>query len=318
MMAETIACAEFTPALELYAVSETDRHSGTHSYPYARKTFGLIQVLSGSAVYEFDGIPYPVKAGDVFCIPQDRPFALRPIEKTSYHTRQFGLMIHDPVLDSRMRQLYPPLTVDTTLNTMLDYIFRFWNIPTPQNKLLLDTFLRTIFTQFFIGEINYDNPVSAYVLTDGYSPATKKAICYVEANRNTRFSLEKMGQLLGYNKHYLCTAFSQDTGISILSYVHFQKIRQAIVHFFYWGIPLTEVCELLCFDSPSHFSTLFKSLVGISPGAFRKACLALNAEERTKINRSMPLLISHPAPIEDLFSGMRQFGAVMADVLQRL
>lgn len=316
-MTEQPDYTEAKTSFELYTVSETHRHSGSQSYPYARKTFGLIQVLSGSAVYEFDGVPYPVKAGDIFCIPQKLPFSLRPIEKTSYNTRQCNLMIHDPMLHTHMSRLHPPLTVDPTLNSMLDYIFKFWSIPTQQNKLLLETFLRTIFIQFFIGELNYDNPVSPYVLTDGYSPATKKTLYYVESNRNTRFSLEQMSQVLGYNKHYLCSAFSQDTGLSILTYVHFQKIRQAVVYFFYWDTSLAEVCELLCFDSMSYFSTLFKSLVGLSPGAFRKACLTLDAQERTNINSNSLLFISHPAPIHDLFASMRQLGEIMTDVLRR-
>lgn len=316
-MPEQNSHTEYKPALELFTLSETHRHSGAHSYPYARKTFGLYHVLSGSAVYEFDGVPYPVKAGDVFCIPQKLPFSMRPIEKTSYNTRQCNLMIHDPALHEQMSRPHPPLTVDPTLKSMLDYIFKFWNVPTPENRLLLETFLRTIFTQFFITELDYDNPVSPYVLTDGYSPATRKALYYVETNRLKRFSLAEMGQALGYNKHYLCSAFSQDTGLSILTYVHFQKVKQAVVHFFYWGTSLAEVCELLSFDSMSYFSTLFKSLVGLSPGAFRKACLALDAAERTSINDNSPVFISHPVPIGDLFASMRQLGEIMIDVLGR-
>jgi len=310
-MTENKEHGETWKPLELLSVSEMHHHSGSRIYPLARKTFGLIYVRSGSAIYEFDDVPYPVKAGDLFCIPQKLPHSLRPIEKNIYHTRQFGLMIYDAELHKRMNTIYPPLTVDPTLKSMLDYIFKFWTVPTEENQALLETFITAILSQFFIGELDYDNPVSAYVLTDGYSPATKKTLCYVEANRHKRFSLDEMGQALGYNKQYLCTAFSQDTGISILTYVHFQKIRQAMAHFFYWGTSLTEVCRLLSFDSASYFSTLFKALVGVSPGAFRKACLALDAEERTKINSDTPLFISRPVPMDDLFASMRQMGIIL-------
>ena len=81
---------EFENSYELLSVSEMHHQSGGQIYGHARKTFGLIYVQSGSAVYEFDGVPYPVKAGDLFCIPQKLSFSVRPIEKTSYNTRQFG------------------------------------------------------------------------------------------------------------------------------------------------------------------------------------------------------------------------------------
>jgi len=306
---------EFTKSLELLSVYEMHRHSGSRIYTHERKTFGLIYVLSGSAIYDFDGVPYPAKEGDLFCIPQNFPVSLQPVKKNAYNTRQFGLMIHDPELHMRMMAVYPPLTVDSTLKSMLDYTFRFWNVPTQENQSLVESFIRAICAQFFINELDYDHTVSACVLTDGYSPATKKTLCYVEANRHKRFSLDEMGRALGYNKHYLCSAFSQDTGMSILAYVHFQKIRQAMTHFFYWGTSLTEVRELLSFDSASHFNTLFKSLVGLSPGAFRKACLSLDAEERTRINKDTPLFVSRPMPMDDLFASMRQLGTIMAGIL---
>lgn len=300
------APTESNNALELIRVSEMQHHSGSQIYAHARKTFGLIYVLSGSAIYEFDGVPYPVKAGDLFCIPQKRPFSMRPIEKTNYNTRQYGLMIYDPTLHKRMMTLYAPLRMDSTLKSMLDYIFKFWNVPAQENKSLMEIFLHAILVQFFVKELNFDNPVSAYVQTDGYSPATKKALYYVESKRYARFSLEEMAQTLVYNKHYLCSAFSQDTGLTILAYVNFIKIRQAMVHFFYWGTSLAEVCEILNFCSTSYFSTLFKTTTGVSPGAFRKACLELNADDRTHLNSTTLLFTSGPLPINELFASMRQ------------
>lgn len=317
MMENTRVCTEAKTMLELLTVSEMHHRPGSQIYAHARKSFGLIYVLTGSAVYEFDGVPYPVKAGDLFCIPQKVPFSLRPVKNSTYSTRQFGLMIYEDDLRMRMMSLYRPLTVDATLRSMLDYIFRFWTVPAGENQSLLQVFIRAILAQFFVGELDYGDPVSAYVLTEGCSPATRSVLCYVEANRYKRFSLEEMGRALGYNKHYLCSAFSRDTGISIVKYVHFLKIRQAVVHFFYWGTGLTEVCTLLGYDSMSHFSILFKSVVGLSPGAFRTACLTIDADERTVINCSTILFVSRPVPMEQLFGSMRQLGETMAGVLRR-
>ncbi len=301
---------------ELIAASEMHHPSGSRIYTHARKSFGLIYAVSGSAIYDFDGVAYPVKEGEVFCIPQKLPFSLRPVQKNSYNTRQFSLLINDPELQGHLSALHPPLPVDPTLKTMLDYIFRFWTAPAPENQSLVEAFVRAILAQFFVGELSYDNPVSAYVLTDGYSPATKKALSYIEINRTKPFSLEEMSRALGYNKNYLCSAFSRDTGVSVLTYVHFHKIRQAIVHFFYWGTELSEVRELLGFDSPSHFNTLFRAVVGISPGAFRKTCLSLDAEKRTEINCATQLFISRPMPMGELFASMNQLSQTIKAALR--
>jgi len=78
-----------------------------------------------------------------------------------------------------------------------------------------------------------------------------------------------------------------------------------MVHFFYWGTSLAEVCELLAFDSAGYFSTLFKSIVGVSPGAFRKACLALDADERTELNTNTHLFTAGPIPLNDMITSMK-------------
>jgi len=93
--------------------------------------------------------------------------------------------------------------------------------------------------------------------------------------------------------------------------------NRKLLFIFYWGTSLAEVCELLKFDSLSYFSTLFKSIVGISPGAFRKACLALNAEDRSRINVSTHLFVSRPVPIDDLLISMQQLGQIVTDNLSR-
>ncbi|MBQ2866706.1 MAG: helix-turn-helix transcriptional regulator [Clostridia bacterium] len=308
---------ETADTIELLRVSEMYHRAGSRIYAHARKTFGLIQVVSGSAIYEFNGTAYPVREGDLFCIPQNLPFLLRPVHKNSFNTRQFGLMIYDPELHKRMSEIYAPLKVDPTLRSMLDYIFRFWNVHSQESRSLVGVYVRAILSQFFVDRLNYDESGSSYVLTDGCSPATRKVFGYVESNFHKPFSLQDMGRTLGYNKNYLCSVFSKDTGVSVLTYLNFQRIRQAIVHFFYWGTDLAEVRAQVGFDSASYFNTLFKSDVGLPPGAFRKACLSLSAEERTVINRSTRLLMSGPIPLDELFASMKQFGAVIADVLHR-
>ena len=74
--------------------------------------------------------------------------------------------------------------------------------------------------------------IPAIVLVDDYSPATIKALHFVEANPYRAFSLGEMSQELGYNKSYLCSAVTRDTGISIVDYINFHKARLGCVHMF--------------------------------------------------------------------------------------
>ena len=306
--------------VEVFGATNLLYHVGWKAVPYARSWPGLNYVLSGSATYVFNGITYPVGPGDCFLIPPNMTCEILPITGEPFACRQIKFHINDPKLLNQLSKLYPPLTLDSSLLSMLNYAFQFWNYRAPYNKLRVESFLIAILSLFSVdtpNDFEYMDVNPAFVLVDGYCPATIKALHFVEANPYRAFSLDDMSLELGYNKSYLCASVSRDTGISIVDYINFHKARLGCVYFFFWETPIAETSRRLGFNLQDYFRRIFKKFVGVPPSLFFKACLSLSSDERTQIIANEPILNYRALPIDELFASLRHLGETMAGVLER-
>ena len=85
-----------------------------------------------------------------------------------------------------------------------------------------------------------------------------------------KVDLETIANTLDYNKHYLCAAFKKDTGITIIDYLNFVRIRHAAELFSYSDKDLTTICMRVGFTNLSHFNHTFKKLTGLPPGQYKR------------------------------------------------
>jgi len=307
-------------AVSVYGATAIAYPVGRKAFPYAKPWPCLIYVLSGSATYKLNNITYPVHPGDCFLIPPNVTAGVLPITDGPFVARQIKLDVHDPKLLNQLGQICSPLATDATLLAMLNYVFQFWNYRAPLNKLRVESFLYAILSLFSVHNsrsFEYIEADPAFVLVDGYSPATIKALHFVEANPYRSFSLDDMSRELGYNKSYLCSAVSTDTGFSIVDYINFHKARLGCVYMFFWGTSIAETSTRLHFTYQDYFRRIFRKFVGIPPSIFFKACSFLTADERTQIVASEPILSYHALPIDDLFAALRHLGETMMEILKR-
>jgi AraC-like DNA-binding protein len=74
---------------------------------------------------------------------------------------------------------------------------------------------------------------------------------------------------LGYSPDYLSDMLRKETGRSARDHIHFFLIERAKDYLLGSEKTVSEVAFLLGFEHPQHFSKLFKSKTGVSPGAYR-------------------------------------------------
>ena len=91
---------------------------------------------------------------------------------------------------------------------------------------------------------------------------------YLSNNLYSKFSLENLCESLYYGKTFLCSFFKQKTGKTIYqTYLKF-KVDEA-KKLIRRGVPLQEIAEKLCFDSPSHFNSVFKKYAKVTPNEYK-------------------------------------------------
>ena len=82
--------------------------------------------------------------------------------------------------------------------------------------------------------------------------------------------LARLGQAMVLNPAYLSRLCKKETGLSLSAYVRREKVEEAKRLLELGEHSLSEVCALLGWSDQSHFSQVFKTWVGVTPGAYRK------------------------------------------------
>ncbi len=89
-------------------------------------------------------------------------------------------------------------------------------------------------------------------------------INYLKENIYGKISLNDICDKLYYGKTYLCTQFKKNTGKTIFDYYNNMKIKEA-KKLIKKGIALSQITEMLMFDTQAYFSYTFKKYTGITP-----------------------------------------------------
>ncbi len=92
---------------------------------------------------------------------------------------------------------------------------------------------------------------------------------YIDQNFDTDVTLELFSKVVFTSRFHLVRVFKRYYGFTPVQYLidkRLQKARALLSQ----GIPVTETCFAVGFDSPSSFSTLFRNRMGMSPLQFQK------------------------------------------------
>lgn len=92
---------------------------------------------------------------------------------------------------------------------------------------------------------------------------------YVAKHLHHQFSLEDISSAVGLNKCYLTHQFTLQEGKSLKRFIHEERIHAAQNMLKYSDQSISVIASYLCFDSQSHFGSVFKKITGLTPSAYR-------------------------------------------------
>lgn len=92
---------------------------------------------------------------------------------------------------------------------------------------------------------------------------------YINSNFDKELNLDMLSHIRFTSKFHLLRLFKKYYGQTPKQYLIDKRIEQA-KELLTEGTNITETCFCIGFESPSSFSTLFKSRVGLTPSEFQK------------------------------------------------
>lgn len=115
----------------------------------------------------------------------------------------------------------------------------------------------------FINRITQQKSVASHLIV-------KKINSYIQENITKKITLTELAKSLGYNKQYLCHVYKNETDRTIISYINELKINEFQSLLVWSDMSLIDICNYLCFSSPSYASKIFKNQTGETPFNYRQ------------------------------------------------
>ncbi|MDF2961136.1 MAG: hypothetical protein K0S39_2871 [Paenibacillus sp.] len=109
------------------------------------------------------------------------------------------------------------------------------------------------------------SPLTSSVVPHKLAPV----LDYIDHHLDHDLTLESLEQQFFMNKYHLSRLFRQSTGSTIHEYILLKRIALAkkLLHD---GRNVTDACQLSGFNDYSNFIRMFKRIVGVPPGQYRK------------------------------------------------
>jgi len=98
-----------------------------------------------------------------------------------------------------------------------------------------------------------------------------QVIQIIEENTYNKISVDQICSKLNFSHTYLSKIFKTNTDYTILEYIHMNKIREAKKLIREERYNFTQISDLLVFDNPHYFSTVFKKYSNMTPTDYKNS-----------------------------------------------
>lgn len=261
------------------------------SMKHFHDTYELYFLLEGERYYFIEKETYFVKAGDVVLINREQ------VHKTS----QAGSGKHDRILLQLSGKILDPWLKSAGVYTLERLFGAYYGVlkvseiewgemkslllgirdEIQQREERYDTMVRLKLSQILlliarIGKKNVLKQMPAPVQTAKHKKVHEVAL-YLTTHCETGESLEELAKRFFISKSYLSRIFREVTGFSVNEYRNLARVRKAKELLASSNYSITEISEVLGFESITYFERIFKKHGDETPSAYRKKAGRLDA-----------------------------------------
>ena len=98
----------------------------------------------------------------------------------------------------------------------------------------------------------------------------RRVLEYIDESLDLDLTGNRIAKVVGLSKYHFGKAFRQATGVTLHGYVLARRMRLAQVLLAKFDLPLAAVAAAAGFSNQSHFTSVFSTRIGVSPGVYRQ------------------------------------------------
>ena len=240
--------------------------------------FEICYIVSGTVTWFVEDKIFEVKPGELFITwPEEvhggMDGVMQPCElywicfRLDAKKQPFGLTENEcrKVLEKFTqlpgRQCQAPLSITKHYQNILDA----HKTPGSLAKMAVRAAMQHLFLEIFAAFKRPEN-----LQHKPYSDKIRKALSHIEQESDRIAGIDEIAARAGLKSSYFRHRFQKETGFSPIEYLTHVRIKKAKSALLESEKSITDIAFDAGFNSSQYFATVFKKLVGLSPGAFRR------------------------------------------------
>lgn len=233
--------------------------------------FKICLALEGEAVWEIEGRPHLIRAGDIVFLKIGQKRHFTAFGKEGFRLCTFTLTrnafsgLHHFLFFLECIKQRKYVLQNSPLSPILAEIYEDWKTKAPSRYALASAKL----TEFFIkAERSLNLPITPITQKDSQM---LEVMDYIDAHITTGIRLSAAAQRAGMTDSAFSRRFSAVNGISFQQYVTQKKIQQALLLLKTTNRKMIDIASDCGFDSISGFYDAFRKQTGTTPSKFTES-----------------------------------------------
>ncbi len=146
--------------------------------------------------------------------------------------------------------------------------------PTLGGQQLIKNYLEILLISIMRAETENEQGQVVFLREKEEESLTSRVIAYMKESLHKKLSVAEICEEVHYNKSYLFRTFKKDTGSTVMDYFIRLKIEQAKRYLRDGKMNITQIAEILAFDTPNYFTKTFRKVTGYTPLQYKKIYLS--------------------------------------------
>ena len=239
--------------------------------PHLHRELELVCMMEGETSVYVDSTKHTLRAGDVFLsFPNQIHFY------ESHENERFYIFIIKPDL---MPDLMEAFTTGVPTSPIIEgaanklHIRRLFDALAQScseesaDHNYTDTLRRGYLLALFSELLSM---MSITRLSVGDSGALRSIVAFCDKNYSENLSLSLLEEKLHLNKYYISHLFSEKLGLRFNDYINSLRISEACRYLLHSDYSITEISEIVGFNTLRTFNRAFMKQVGVPPSEYRK------------------------------------------------
>jgi AraC-like DNA-binding protein len=240
--------------------------------------YKLVYVADGAGTHVFNGVSFPITAGDAFVLTPSDLHAWQPDGECVLYNLLFSPRVLSEYLESVLfrdagMRLGPLIARDMSkLRPILDTMVLESDSRGPDARLSLECLLQHVLVEF-ARNAHAEEPTGIRTRS-GIHDGVRRALMYVEQHYRDPLTLELAAATAHLSPNYFSQLFHEVVGIPFQEHLQMLRVRFARSLALATDMSVTDICHASGFQTLSHFERTFKAHYGQSPSACRRTARA--------------------------------------------